>query len=171
MKTKKPTVAELVALVASLKSEVSTLRATPVAPVSRFGAMRRRRAVGEFWSHPQGSMQFQNDFLDANQAGFLTPDPKGTETLAVTLPDGKTKTVKVRRVHLTDRELMAVFNAEYDKEPTKAVVLGMVRVIRDQHNAGAHGKYDVAPTVPVQAWDANGNPIAGSAPAVAKAAR
>lgn len=164
--TATPTKAQLLARVAELEAAAKAAAATPTP--SRFGPMRRRRAVGTYWNHPQGSMQFQNDFLDANQAGFLTPDPKGTELFTFKL-EGKDKTVKCRRVHLTDRELMAVFNAEYDSEPTKAVVLGMVRVIRDMHNTGSHGKYDVAPKTPVSAWDANGNEVKGSAPKVASA--
>lgn len=159
---------------AALREELAALRtqvanAAPTSPARR-GLGQRRRAVGLYWNHPQGSMQFQNDLLDANARGFLTPDPKGTETFEFTHPEtGKATKVRCRRVHLTDRELCSVFNAEYDQEFTKPVALNMVRVIRDAHNLGRHGKYDIAPTSPVPAFDAAGREIPGSAPAVAVA--
>jgi len=152
----RPTVKSLLDTVARLEAALASKSPPPSPPPGTRRPGQRRRAIGEYWNHPRGSMQFQNDFLDANAVGFLTADPKGTESFTFSPPGGKPKSVKARRVHLTDRELAAVFNAEYDGEFTKAVTVRMVSVIRGLHNEGRHGKYDTKPTLPVPVFDANG---------------
>lgn len=151
---------KLAATIETLNSKIASLEAQ-VAAASRPASSGRvgkgkRRATGRYWNHPQGSMQFQNDMLDANAIGFLRPDPKGSEVFEVASVDkkGKPTVVKVKcsRYHLSDEELMRVWNAEYDLIPgdpesgwTKPLTLSLVRLVRDLHNLGTHGKYDRKP--------------------------
>ena len=114
--------AELLATVTALRSEVATLKsAAPVRRTSPAAPKGTRRVVGTWDKHPGGSMAFQNDALDWNQ----TPT-----------------------AHLTDAQLCDWWNQEYSDAPTKALTVAMVGYVRTVHNEGLHGKSDTKPTTP-----------------------
>lgn len=115
--------ADLLATVTALREEVATLKsAAPVRRTASASATKgTRRVIGKWEKHPGGSMAFQNDALDWNQ-----------------LPHAR----------LTDAQLCAWWNAEYEDCPTKALTVAMVGYVRTVHNEGLHGKSDTKPTTP-----------------------
>jgi hypothetical protein len=119
---------QLMSELQALRTEVATLKTAKPASTRRSGA-GRRRIVGEYFADPRGIMAFQNQLLDWNHEGFTTDD-------------GST-------VHLNDKHLCMVLDAEYANRDCWAISTGLLKTIRRLHNEGKHGKDDVAPTTPI----------------------